>query len=162
MIWIFQPGGWLVLVTLMVGLVLDSLPMPPWVDRLNPDWVALVLMYWCMALPQRVGPGTGWLIGLLIDAARGVLLGQHALVYGIWAFCAIKGHRQIRLFPIWQQSLCILLFLAAGRLLLSWIDGMMGYPPSDWWFLGPALSGALLWPLVLILLRDLRRHYHIE
>lgn len=162
MSWLYRSGGWLILMTLGAGFVLDSLPLPPLLARFGPDWLALVLMYWCMALPQRIGVGTGWVLGLLVDAARGVLLGQHALVYAIWAFCAIKGHRQIRLFPIWQQALCVLLFLAAGRLLLSWIDGIMGYPPNDWWFLAPALGGAVLWPLVLILLRDLRRYYRID
>lgn len=162
MLWISQPGGWVVALTLATGLILDSLPMPPWVEPFNPDWLALILMYWCMALPHRVGVATGWLLGLLVDSGQGLLLGQHALVYGVWAFCAVKGYRQVRLFPIWQQSLIILLFLMAGRLLLSWIDGVMGYPPTDWWFFAPALSGALLWPIVLIMLRDLRRHYRIE
>lgn len=162
MTWIVQPGGRIVLLTLIVGFILDSLVMPPLIEPFNPDWLALVLIYWCLALPQRVGIASGWLVGLLVDTGQGVLLGQHALVYGIWAFCAVKGYRQIRLFPMWQQSLSILLFLMAGRLLLSWIDGMMGYPPMDWWFFAPALSGALLWPVMLIILRDLRRYFRIE
>lgn len=162
MLWLNKQGGWVIMLTLVAGLILDSLPLPPWLQPFRPDCLVLVLMYWCMALPQRVGVTTGWLLGLLVDAGQGVLLGQHALVYSIWAFCAVKAHRQVRLFPLWQQALSMLLFLLMGRLLLSWIDGMMGYPSGDGWFFVPAFTGALLWPIVLIILRDLRRYYRIE
>ncbi len=162
MLWPNQQGTWVIIATLAVGFILDSLPVPPWLGSFKPDFLALVLMYWCMALPQRVGVITGWVLGLLVDAAQGVLLGQHALVYSIWAFCAVKAHRQVRLFPLWQQALTMLLFLLMGRLLLSWMNGIMGYSSGDGWFFVPAVTGALFWPIVLIALRDLRRHYRIE
>ncbi len=156
-----QPGGWVIVLTLAVAFLLDSLPLPPWLARFNPDWLALVLIYWCLALPHRLGIGSAWLLGLLVDAARGSLLGQHALVYAVMAFLAVKTHRQVRAFPVWQQAISVVSFLLVGRLLLFWINGMLGYPPRGWGFLTPLLSALLLWPVLFILLRDLRRYYRL-
>lgn len=155
-------GGWVIMLTLTVAFLLDSLPLPLWLARLNPDWLALVLIYWCLVLPQRVGIGTGWVLGLLVDAARSSLLGQHALVYAILAFLALKSHRQVRVYPLWQQALSVTLFLLVGRLLLFWINGMLGYPPTDGWFLAPLLSALLVWPPLYILLRDLSYQFQLS
>ena len=58
----------------------------PWKDlRLVPDFVALVLCFWCVRQPRLVGLGVGWVLGLLYDAGSGVLLGQHALAYSLLA-----------------------------------------------------------------------------
>ena len=52
----------------------------PWKDlRLVPDFVALVLTFWCVRQPRLVGLGAAWALGLFSDAGNGVLLGQHAL-----------------------------------------------------------------------------------
>lgn len=157
-----QPGARVVVATLTVAFVLDHLPLPDWLALVNPDWLALVLIYWCLALPQRVGIGTGWLLGLLVDAARGTLLGQHALVYAVLAFLALKSHRQVRAFPVWQQAISVVSFLLVGRLLLVWINGMLGYPPRGWSFLIPLGSALLVWPILFVLLRDLRRRYRLS
>ncbi len=157
-----QPGARVVVATLMVAFLLDHLPLPEWLARINPDWLALVLIYWCLALPQRVGIGTGWVLGLLVDAAHGTLLGQHALVYAVLAFLALKSHHQVRAFPVWQQAVSVVSFLLVGRLLLFWINGMIGYPPRGWAFLIPLGSALLVWPILFVLLRDLGRRYRLN
>ena len=70
--------------SLAVALLLNFLP---WKDlRVAPDFVALVLTFWCVRQPRLVGLGVAWTIGLLVDAGNGVLLGQHALAYSLLAF----------------------------------------------------------------------------
>lgn len=154
-------GGWVILLSFIIAFMLTSIPAPEWVDRLRPNWLCLVLIYWCMALPYRVGVGSGWLAGLFLDAARGTLLGQHALAMALVAFMTLKTYRRIRLFPLWQQSFSVLLFLLAHQVLVSWVDGIAGYPPRDFWYLAPAVGGMLLWPWVFIILRDLRRRFQV-
>lgn len=157
-----HPGGWVILLSFIVALFLDSVALPLWADRFRPDWLALVLIYWCMALPQRVGIGTGWFMGLLLDAAKGALLGQHALGLAVVAYLVIRTYRRVRVFPLWQQALSVTTFLLFEQLLMFWINGMIGYPPRDWWVLAPALSSVLFWPWVFIILRDLRRHFQVS
>jgi rod shape-determining protein MreD len=156
-----HPGNWIIIWSFVIAFLLTIIPLPEGVDYFRPDWLCLVLVYWCMALPQRVGIGIGWLAGLCLDAARGTVLGQHALGLAIVAFLTRKTHRRIRVFPLWQQSLGILFFLLVNQVLMSWINGMLGYPSQDFWYLAPVLGSILLWPGVFIILRDLRRHFRI-
>ncbi|MCP5459802.1 MAG: rod shape-determining protein MreD, partial [Gammaproteobacteria bacterium] len=113
-----QPGGWVILFSFIVALLLTIIPLPLWVDRIRPDWMCLVLIYWCMALPHRVGVGAGWLMGLLLDAAQGTLLGQHALALAVVGFLTLKTYRRVRVLPLWQQSFTILAFVAVNQFLV--------------------------------------------
>jgi rod shape-determining protein MreD len=161
MILLYRRGGWIILLSFVLSLLLNTIPLPLWVDRFRPDWLSLALIYWCMALPHRINVGTGWIWGLVSDAAKGAVLGQHALALAVVAFLTVKNYRRIRVFPLWQQTLSILVLLLINQALVFLINGVIGYPPRDWWCLSPALGGMLLWPWVFTLLRDLRRRYRI-
>ena len=158
-----QPSGrWVIALTLLCAFLLSEVAWPGVLQLFHPDWVAMTLIYWGMALPQRVGIGTFWVVGLLLDVARGGLLGQHALALAAVAYVVTQTYRQIRVLPLWQQTFSILLLLAIERILLFWISGVIGYPPRDWWYLAPALGGMVLWPLLFIVLRDVRRYFQIN
>src|SRR5215470_10306925 len=133
-----------------VALFLNFLP---WRDlRLVPDFVALVLAFWCVRQPRLVGLGVGWMLGLLTDAGNGVLLGQHALAYSMLAFLAIWLSRRILWFGVGLQALhvAVMLLVAQAMTLLVRLaagDGFPGWPIV----IGP-LFGAALWPFVTWLL----------
>jgi rod shape-determining protein MreD len=117
-----------------------------------PDFVALVLVFWCVRQPRLVGLGVAWALGLITDAGNGVLLGQHALAYSILAFLGIWLSRRILWFGPGLQALhvgAMLLAAQAVALLVRIIAGD-GFP--GWAMLvGPA-AGAILWPMVSWLL----------
>ncbi|MBI5463314.1 MAG: rod shape-determining protein MreD [Gammaproteobacteria bacterium] len=154
-------GGGAIYITLLLALLLVNLPLPEGLRALRPDWVLMVLIYWAMALPHRVGVGIAWLLGLFTDVLTGMLLGQHALAYSVVIFLTLKLHQRLRLHPLWQQSLSILTLLALSQLLLLWINGMIGRPVHSWLYWLPSLLGALLWPLVFLLLRGVRRTFRV-
>ncbi len=154
-------GTVVILISLLTALLLTTVPLPDSVRLLRPDWVLLVLIYWTMALPHRVGVGVAWLAGLFTDVLTGTLLGQHALAYCIVIFITLKLHQRLRLHPLWQQSLSILTLLALSQLLLLWINGMIGRPVHTWTYWLPSLSGATLWPIIFPLLRGLRRSFRV-
>lgn len=148
--------------TLLAAMALRILPLPnPWF-QLNPDWIALFLIYWTLALPERVGVGTAWLTGLFADVLTGRLLGQHALAYAVIAYLALRWYRRLRLYPLFQQTLWILVFLLTGQLLVFWTQGSRDTDTEAWVYWLPALSGGLAWPLVLAGLRRIRRAYKID
>ncbi len=151
-------GYRIVFFTFLAAFVLTIMPLPGWLDPVRPDWLCLVTIFWCMTLPRWVGVGSAWFWGLLEDAAKGALLGQHALALAIVAFLTLKVHRRIRVYPLWQQALSVLGLLFINQLLVSWINGVIGYPPQDLWYLAPAFAGMLLWPWIAVILTDLRRH----
>ena len=136
--------------SLVVALLLDFLP---WKNvALVPDFVALVLAFWCVRQPRLVGLGAGWLLGLLIDVGNGVLMGQHALSYSLLAFAAITLSRRILWFPLWGQALhaAALLLFAQGVGALVRVATGAEFP--GWGIVVGPLVGAMLWPVVSLLL----------
>jgi rod shape-determining protein MreD len=145
-----------ILLSFLAALVLNFLP---WKDlRFVPDFVALVLCFWCIRQPRLVGLGVGWTLGLLTDAGNGVLLGQHALAYSMLAFLSIWLSRRILWFRAPQQVLhvAVLLLVSQGVLLLVRVGAGTGFP--GWAVLIGPLLGAILWPVLSwILLMPQRR-----
>jgi len=157
-----QPrGGWIIVFTFLLAMALSIAPMPGWTEYLRPAWVPMVLVYWCMALPERVGVGVGWLVGLFVDVLQDALLGQHALAFAIVAFLILKLHQRLRVFPLGQQALTVLLLIALAQMLSLWIRGVTGQPPTVWIYLLPALTSALMWPWAFLLMRELRRRFRV-
>ena len=154
-------GGWVIAASFLLAFVAASIPLPGELDPFRPDWVAMVLIYWCMVLPYRIGIGTSWLVGLVVDVGRGALLGQHALAFAALAYLTVQTHRRIRVFSPWRQTFSVLVFLLIKQFLVFWISGVIGYPPRDGWYLAPAVGGMIAWPLLFVILRDVRRHFQV-
>ena len=125
----------------------------PWRDlRLVPDFVALVLVFWCVRQPRLVGLGVAWALGLITDAGNGVLLGQHALAYSILAFLGIWLSRRILWFGSGLQALHVGAMLLAAQAVALLVRIIAGDDFPGWAMLvGPA-AGAILWPVVSWLL----------
>lgn len=147
--------------TLILALVLSVIALPPSLNVTRPEWVAMAIIYWSMALPRRVGLGVAWLTGLLLDVLTGSLLGQHALALTVVAYLSIRTHKRVRIYPLWQQSIAIGLMLLVYRLLLLWVYGITGHSPDQRIYWIPVLTSMLLWPLIFLLLRYIRRRLQI-
>ena len=142
--------------TLLVALAINFLPFGR--TPLMPDMVALVLVFWNVHQPRRVGVGLAFFFGLLIDVHQGALLGQHALAYTLLSFVAITIHRRLLWFGVIEQALQILpLFVLVHGVSLA-VRMLAGGMFPGWWLLLAPLLEALLWPLTtLILLAPQRR-----
>jgi rod shape-determining protein MreD len=156
-----QHGG-VIIAVFVLALALTVMPLPVWAQDFRPQWVSLALIYWCMALPQRVGVGSAWTLGVLEDVLTGTLMGQHALGLSVVAYVTLKLHLRVRIFPLWQQSLVVLALLLMERLLALWVIGATGQPTPTLWYWMPTLVGMLLWPWIFIVLRDVRRRFKVS
>lgn len=155
-------GSGIIVFSFIVALMLTAMPLPEWAINWRPAWVAMVLIYWCMALPHRIGIGVGWSLGILMDVLQGTLLGQNAIGLTILAFLTLKSHQRVRMYPLIQQALVICIFVLAYQLLSLWVRGIMGVPPRSWTYWMPAFTSMVLWPWLFIILRDIRRRYHVS
>jgi rod shape-determining protein MreD len=153
----------IIIATFLAALVLTVLPWPVWTEQFRPDWVGLVLIYWCMALPNRVGVSTGWLVGIVLDVLYGsAILGENALAKSLMAFLTVHLHLQLRMYPRWQQAVVVLVLVAVNNLIVLWIKHLAGASPSTWSYLTPSVVSMLLWPWLFVILRDLRRRNNIN
>jgi len=156
-----QRGGGVIIVSFIVAFTLLMVPLPNWAQLFRPEWVAIVVIYWSMALPKRVSVGVSWFAGLIVDVIRGSLLGQHALALAVVSFLTIHLHQRIRVYPLWQQAVTIFLVMVINYLIILWIRGIMGEAPSLWQVLIPASMTAILWPAAFVFMRFLRRQFHV-
>jgi rod shape-determining protein MreD len=136
--------------TIVLALLFNLLP---WRSLAGvPDMTALVIAFWCVHQPRKIGIGTAWVVGLLMDAGDGALLGQHAFAYAFLAFAAISLHRRILWFSLWQQAAHILVLMLASQALMLAVRMIAGGAfPGPMYFSG-SLIGAALWPAATFLL----------
>lgn len=152
----------IIALSFIAALALTVVPLPDWLAPLRPEWVVLVLIYWCMALPERIGVGIAWLTGLLLDVLRSGLLGQHALSLAVVAYITLQLYQRLRIFPLWQQAFSVFILVLLHLMLQLWIKGISGQPTDAWAWILPAFSSTLVWPFVFVLLRGLRRRFGVS
>lgn len=140
---------WGKILALVVALALSVVPLPESIAPFRPDWVAVLLLYWILASPRRVGLFTAFWMGLALDTLSGALLGQHGLALLLIVFLSQRFYLRMRVFPGSQLTLTVLLLLSLYEFMLFWIDGVAGrtVPLIERW--GPVLSGTLLWVAML-------------
>lgn len=149
-----------ILFTFILALVLTIMPMPDWFQYLRPDWLLMVMLYWVMALPERFGIFIAFCCGLVLDVTLSSYLGQHALAFIVCVFFMSKLYQGIRVLPEFQQSVTLLFFFVAYKVMLLWQYGITKQAPNSiFYFFLSALTSAILWPWLFILLREVRRKF---
>ena len=136
--------------SLLLALIANMLPLgrTPWL----PDIVAVVLVFWSVHQPQRVGIGVAFFFGLCMDVHQTALLGQHALAYSALSFFAITIHRRLLWFSVPSQAVQVLpLFVAAHAIELALRMVAGGVFPGLNLLLAPAIE-SLLWPVISVIL----------
>jgi len=155
-----ENGGTLaILASLFIAMLMNTIPFPDFMILFKPDWVAMVLIYWVMALPNRIGVFSGWVLGLFVDVLEGSLFGVNALSFALVAFLIQMLYHRLRLFPRWKQAINVAVIVGIHRLLVVSLSGLVENVQTglSYWF--PLVSVALFWPWVFIILRDVRRKF---
>jgi rod shape-determining protein MreD len=138
--------------TLVAALLANLLPWSGWLLMLKPDFVALVLLYWCIYQPRKTGFVTAWSTGLLMDIVNGTLFGQHALAYSILAFAGIVLHRRIQMLGLKDLMLHVIALLLLNDLIVLALRMMTGAEFPGLGYFGGSLISGLLWPWLYRLL----------
>jgi rod shape-determining protein MreD len=136
--------------SLLIGLILHMLPLGrvAWM----PDVLAIILVFWSIHQPYRIGMGVAFFMGMLVDVQQSAMLGQHALAYTLLSFMALVIHRRIVWYNVFSQAIQILPLFAiahAIELLARLIAG--GVFPGYLIALAPVIEAAL-WPIVSVIL----------
>ena len=150
------------LITIIGAFMLAIMPLPDWAVEFRPDWVTLVLIYWVMAIPARIGVTVAWFTGLLLDVSYGTLMGQQAVGMVLVIYVIHLQHQRLRVASLLQQAIVIFVLLLIKQLLSLWVDGMLGRAPDSWLYFMPTITSTLLWPWTYLILRDLRRKFSVE
>lgn len=155
-------NGLIIILTLMLALIVTIMPMPLSIDAFRPDWVLVVVLYWCIALPNRINVLTAALMGLILDVLLGSTLGIHASALAICVYIAAVNYQKIRNFSYIQQALIVGVLSALYHLLVFWLQRLLNdivFIPS---YLYPVVTTMVLWPWAFLLLRKVRRRFRIK
>jgi len=150
---------WILPLSLGAALLLGMIPLPTSWQPLRPWWLALVLAWWVIEMPQRAGLGLAFCIGLLADLTYGSLLGEHALRLVVFTLVLQHLRTRFRFFPEVQQVLVIGGLLLADQWLSSFLHILLKQPVLPWKYWCSALPGMVLWLPVCTLLDSARRYW---
>ncbi len=82
--------GWLFWGSIISCYLLQLAPLPLPLQPLKPFWLALVLIYWILELPERVPLGLAFILGVAADLLTGELIGEQALRLCILCFIVLR------------------------------------------------------------------------
>lgn len=154
-------NGWVIWLSLLIALLLSVAPMPHSIGLGRPLWLAMFISYWAIALPHRGGMVAAFFFGLMLDVLSGTLLGQNGLPLILITFLVLNLQQRLRMFPLLQQSLVLLVILGIGQLVQLWLNTLTGNRPPTLLFLVPVPASALLWPWIFIALQWARRRFNV-
>ncbi len=150
-------NGWLLPVSLLLGLLLGLLPLPTALMPFRPYWLALVWIFWVLEHEDRVGLGVAFLLGVVADIAFGGLLGEQALRLVVMTFILQRFRNQLRFFPMPQQALVVGALLLNDRVIGAGLRLALGESQLPWIYWWAPLVGMLLWTPLFVLLDGMRR-----
>lgn len=152
--------------TLFIALYVDSYVFLSDFQIWKPSFVLLTLIYWNMALPDRVGILAALSFGIFVDLIEGALLGLHGILFLLITYICQRFFYQFRVSPLWQQSfiLFFLFMLYKQVFALDFINTNQGLTNlSDSAFLFNsflfALFSSLIWSPLFLTLRYYRRRW---
>lgn len=153
---------WFINISILIALVLTIMPLPLALKPFWPDWAAMVVVYWAIALPHRVSIGVAWFVGFLLDVLLGTVLGVHAVSLAVITFGVASNFQRIRNFSVWQQSVVIGAFLVLYHFLVFWLNRFLLNVNFSFEYITPAISSAFFWLWLFPLLRAYRRKFKVR
>ena len=154
-------GGWLIFLTLVVALILSIFHLPEgapaWLAWLRPVWVSLILFYWVIELPHRVGLISAWILGFVVDVAVGDPLGLNGLLLAFITYVTWRFYERLRMLPVLQQGATLFVLVLVGELTRAIVVAISGSGEFSLAVVIPALSSFFTWPFIYLLLERVRR-----
>ncbi len=150
-------GSWFILLSLVLALLLSIVPMEGMLAWARPHYLLVVLTFWVLVLPERVGVIVAWLSGLLLDILQGAVLGQNAFALAVIAYILQVSYQRLRMFSIIKQAALVASLSFFHILVNQWAQGLNEVAQFHWLVLLPVLSTALIWIVAKPLLGWLQR-----
>ena len=152
--------------SLLATLILDSIYLSSSFLVIKPTFVLLALIYWNIALPDKVGIVLSLVMGIIVDFIEGSVLGTYPLLFVVVAYLCQRFFYQFRVMKIIQQSIILfVLFLFIKQYLA--IDFSFSYGSNFNLFNSSnllitflySLLSAIAWPALFYCLRYSRRRW---
>ena len=140
----------------MIASSLLVIPLPDNLAFIRIPWLPLSVIFFSIMTPSFFGILSAWFIGFIADLLQGDMLGQNAVALSVITYLSYRFHLQIRVFPIWQMMIAVLLLLSLNELILLWVKGISGQIFFNYTRWIAIVIGALIWPIFMTLLLNIK------
>lgn len=134
--------------SLLLAALLTIMPLPIWLQWLQPQWVALVVIFWSIYLPNVTGAAIAFFTGILLDYLTGSVLGQHAIALILINYLVVLLNRQIRFFTEIARLMIIFLLMLIYQGIIFWIQAWVNEMPGTLWYWVSSVTSVVAWPLI--------------
>ena len=159
-------GGWAILLSILLAMLLMVVHLPEswpaWLGWLRPHWLLLVVYFWVVELPHRVGLIAVWLLGLLVDALLAHPLGLNGFILAATTYVGWRFFERLRMYSVLQQCVVLFFLVLGAQLLQLFVMGFFGERQFSWGIIVVALSSMFAWPVVYLLLLRVRTSLRVE
>jgi len=134
---------------IILSIVLTIIPVPDIINSFRLPWLMMTVIYFSIFNVSLIGVLSAWFAGLILDLMTGGLMGENAMILSIISYISYRFRFQIRVYPIWQIMVVVLLLLSLGELLSLWIQGVSGtmnISIINWINISIAI---IIWPLFM-------------
>ena len=149
----------LLLTSLLVALVLSVAPIPDFLQFARPLWVALVLVFWVFESSHSFKIALAWVVGLAQDVLYGTFFGVHAFFLLFVVFCTLRFQQRLKMFPLWQQVIFLMVVFSFGQFFVFWINQFSGNNLVISAYIFPALLSSLFWPWLYMIMSGLQKWF---
>lgn len=153
--------GLFLLGMLCLALLAALFPMSFHTSTFRPEWVCLIVTYALLYRPEYMGIGRAWVVGLVQDILEGAVWGAHAIALAFLAYICILSYRRLRSYPLYQQCAWVFILVGVHQIFVNWIQGLAGYDAPSRIILVSSITSALVWPMVVLLLRRIEWRYRL-
>lgn len=151
-----EANYFLITMSFLIGIILTIIPLPHWVIWARPEWIFAILVFWVITLPLQCGVGIAWTVGVIADLITGTPLGEQTFTFVLLTYIILKLHAVIAPASPWQQAVMILIFTALNALLQGFILGFVGHSTHIGLTLWSAVTTAVVWPWLYMILDRLQ------
>ncbi|OTQ75325.1 MULTISPECIES: rod shape-determining protein MreD [unclassified Gilliamella] len=149
--------------TLLIGLCIQIIPWSTEYNIFKPHLLMLIMAYWLIALPHRIGMGMAFLLGIVLDLFSGSLLGIHAFILSCIAYLLMFKFQLIRNLALWQQSIIIFaVSLCYNSLVFLFQVSIYHTITISPLILVSSIVDGILWIVIYLFLRLIRRSFAIN
>ncbi|MCH1551030.1 MAG: rod shape-determining protein MreD [Pseudomonadales bacterium] len=159
-------GGWIIVLSCLIALVLGVVHLPSswphWLGWFRPAWLILVLFFWVVEVPSRVGLFAVWCLGLPVDILQADPLGLNGFILASVAYIGQRFSERLRMYSMLQQACLVFVLVLASQWLRVLVLGISSERAWGWDILSSPLISMLAWPAVFLLLLRIRTGARIE